>query len=182
MEWEKWDLGRGLKSDLWGGLSGSPNGNITTVWAPNFWPAGKAKLLEIVNGRWPMIKISFWQQWWDSAGTALLIYVSCDTPSLGHPTTTSHFCCHCHYGHCVWNIGTEIFGPKYTHRRQLCRRWIWIHMDTSTLGTTITEMQKLFCDKIENVSIAGFCVYLFWAKKPFVLFFTLACLHAITRR
>ena len=28
-----------------------------------------------------MIKISFWQQWWDSAGTALLIYVSCDTPS-----------------------------------------------------------------------------------------------------
>ena len=175
MEWKKWDLGRGLKSDLWGGLSGSANGNITTVWAPNFWPAGKAKLLEIVNERWSMIKISFWQQWWDCAGTALLIYVSCDTPSLGHPTTTSHFCSHCHYGHSVWNIGTEIFGPKYVHSRQLCILYTYGYIHIRFNNNR--DMQKLFCHKTENVSISRFLRVILLSRKAFCAI-SYACIPA----
>ena len=46
-------------------------------------------------------------------------------------------------------------------------------LDTSTLGITITEMQKLFCHKIQNISIIRFlCVFLLSQKAFCAIFYT----------
>ena len=60
---------------------------------------------------------------------------------------------------------SEILGQRFLDQNTLTEgnyaegeyEYIWIH----PLGITITEMQKLFCHKIENVSISRFlCVIL----------------------
>ena len=55
---------------------------------------------------------------------------------------------------------SEILGQRFLDQNTLTEgNYAYcIHTDTSTLGITITEMQKLFCHKIENVSISRFCV------------------------
>ena len=50
-------------------------------------------------------------------------------------------------------------------------------MDTSTLGITITEMQKQFCHKIENVPISRFLCVIFLSRKAFCAVFY-ACMPA----
>ena len=50
-------------------------------------------------------------------------------------------------------------------------------MDTSTLGITITEMQKLFCHKIENVPISRFLCVILLSRKAFCAIFY-ACMPA----
>ena len=74
---------------------------------------------------------------------------------------------------------SEILGQRFLDQNTLTEgNYAYcIHTDTSTLGITIIEMQKLFCHKIENVPISRFLCVIFLSRKAFCAVFY-ACMPA----
>ena len=76
----------------------------------------------------------------------------------------------------LWSLCLKYWDRDFwtkIHSRKATMHIVYIH----TLGITITEMQKLFCHKIENVSISRFLCVILLRRKAFCAIFY-ACMPA----